>query len=193
MFAKTVLYLVILLIGFILFGCFLEKNKCQEIFQTNFLQKDIRFPININDATKKYDLKFDSINVRGIPILEKDTLLIADTRDDANIYGLVFYLRGQSAKDIVTLKSTLEKKYGSKFINKPSYEHPSFQYMQINDCVYLLVDTNQYRTNEVFKEFSERKITCRVGFYYGLSERELIFTSEDGHAGIIGRGYGYVK
>jgi hypothetical protein len=182
--------IVISSIGITIIGYFVEKSQCKAPFYTTFLQKDIRFPISAVDASKKYDLEYDSLAVRGMSSTENDTLMIADSKKNAfDVYGLVFYLREQSPKAIQTLIAGFEKQYGKKFVDPPNEPYPLFQYMQINDCMYLCVDFNQYGTNEVFKTLSTKKITCRVGFYYGLSESELIYTSADGRIGIIGRGY----
>lgn len=175
-------------IGIIIIGYFLDKNQCKAPFHTTFLQKDIRFPISVVDASKKYGPEYDSVAVRAMPSNKSDTLPIVDSKDNSSYaYAMVFYLRGISTKDMGILKSQLEEKYGTTFeMNRiPS----SFQYMKIHDCVYVLVDTNKYGINEVFKGISSDTITYRVGFYYGLSESELISTSADGHNGIIGKGH----
>lgn len=177
-------------IGIIVIGYFVDKNQCKAPFYTTFLQKEIRFPISVVDASKKYGLEYDSLAVRGMSSTENDTLMIADSKKDAyDVYGLVFYLREQSPKAIQTLIAGFEKQYGKKFVEQPNERYPLFQYMPINDCMYLCVDFNQYDTNDVFKTFSTKKITCRVGFYYGLSESEFMYTSANGRIGIIGRGY----
>lgn len=195
---KSTVKIVIALIGIvilssiaiIIIGYFLDKNQCKAPFYTTFLQKEIRFPISVVDASKKYDLDYDSVSVRGISSTENDTLMIADSKKNASdVYGLVFYLREQSPKAIQTLIAGFEEQYGKKFAAQPNEPYPLFKYLQINECMYLCVDFNQYNTNEVFKTLSTKKITCRVGFYYGLSESELIYTSADGRMGIFGRGY----
>jgi hypothetical protein len=168
-------------------GYYLVQNNCQP-FQNTFLEKEIVFPMTVKAVAKKYNLLYDSIAIRGMPSNKRDTLLIVDSKDNSSdAYAMVFYLRGISTKEMGILKNQLEEKYGTTFeMNRiPS----SFQYMKIHDCVYVLVDTNKYGINEVFKGTSSDTITYRVGFYYGLSKSELISTSADGHSGIIGKGY----
>ncbi len=168
-------------------GYYLTQNNCRP-FQTTFLEKEIVFPITVKAVAKKYNLLYDSVAIRGMPSGEKDTLLIVDSKENSpDAYAMVFYLRGISPKKIGMIKNQLEKKFGATF--KKNRIPTSFQFMKIHDCVYVLVDINKYGSNEVFKSFSSDTITCRVGFYYGLSESELISTSADGHPGIIGKGH----
>ena len=178
----------------VVFACALLINVYKEkiipcsSFQTTFIGKQISFPIKVEDAAKKYHLSFNRDVGRSVSYSETDTLMIADSRDNSSeMYGLVFYFREMTNDDINHLKETLEKQYGKKF-EKPSI-YGLFQIMKIQHCVYLLLSYSSDTTLDIFKGFSKKRVTCRVGFYYGLTEKEVISTSVDGHIGIIGKGY----
>lgn len=166
---------------------YLQKSNECEPFQTVFLGKDIRFPINLIDATKKYNLSSDGI--RGIMLSEKDTLMIAEKNhpyDD--LFCIVFYLREVPPNDINEIKKTFEKQFKSKFVSNPILH--SSEYMKISDCTYLLINSNEYSIDDIFYRFTKKKthlthkkITCRIGFYYKISETALFATSEDGWIG----------
>lgn len=186
----TVAFVLTIFIVVMLYGYYLTITKCVEPFHTTFLQKDIRFPMSVVDAARKYNLPYDSVGVRGVSFSDTDTIMVVDAKKrSTENYCVLFYLRDMSKDSIQRFKDQLEKKYNGKFMKTEI--DPSFQYMKINDCVYLLIDKSNYYTTGslLLKHLPERKITCRVGFYYGLSEDELINTSADGHPGIIGRGY----
>lgn len=187
----TVAFVLTIFIVVMLYGYYLTITKCVEPFHTTFLQKDIRFPMSVVDAARKYNLSYDSVGVRGVSFSDTDTIMVVDAKKrSTENYCVLFYLRDMSKDSIQCFKDQLEKKYNGKFMKTEI--DPSFQYMKINDCVYLLIHKYYGATttgSRLLKHLPTRNITCRVGFYYGLSEDELINTSADGHYGIIGRGY----
>jgi hypothetical protein len=154
----------------------LFKPQCGNFYST-FANRNIQFPNKIGVVSKNSNLIYD----RGMAHSDFDdntTVYIytkgGKTELEKDIYGVIFQLKERSKLNIDTTMIGLEQKYGQKF-QKKQYPYDSkdkyYYHLKPSPCVDLIVNIND--NLGYFFPKSNKKTSAFVGFYYGLSEKQL--------------------